>query len=223
MYVVNKRVFDFIFALILIIVLMPVFVLIIILLLIFNREEVFYLQKRIGLNNTYFNIFKFSSMLKGALFMPGGAITLRNDPRVTKIGKLLRITKLNELPQLFNVLLGNMSFVGPRPIMDDGFALYSIDAQSVLYKSKPGITGISSLVFRDEELLVTNSGIEPYLFYKEYVFPYKSKLEIWYYENKSFVIDLIILFFTGIKIIAPKSKLEFKIFKSLPKNDLIKL
>ncbi|MDO9580207.1 MAG: sugar transferase [Bacteroidales bacterium] len=219
MYIKTKRVFDFIVSLLLIVLLLPLIVFIVILLLLFNHCEVFYLQTRIGLNNTYFKIFKFSSMLKGSLSMPGGAITLRNDPRVTKLGKFLRITKLNELPQLFNVLLGSMSFVGPRPIMDDGFSLYSTDAQKVLYTSKPGITGISSVVFRDEELIVTNSGVVPFLFYKEFVFPYKSKLEIWYYKNKSFLVDIAILFLTGIKIIVPSSKLEFKIFSSLPKSE----
>jgi len=217
MYLISKRIFDFVGSLILIIILVP-FLVVIIILLLFNKQDVFYLQKRLGLNNKYFKIYKFSTMLKNSLSMSGGAITLRNDPRVTKTGKILRITKLNELPQLFNVLLGSMSFVGPRPIMDDGFSLYSLDAQSILYKSKPGITGVSSVVFRDEEFYVTYSGIYPLLFYTEYVFPYKSKLEIWYYNNRSFYVDFMLIILTAIKIIFPSSKIEFEIFKTLPKD-----
>jgi lipopolysaccharide/colanic/teichoic acid biosynthesis glycosyltransferase len=161
-------------------------------------------------------------MLKDSPNMAGGIITMRNDPRVTKIGRILRITKLNELPQIFNVLLGDMSFVGPRPLMNKGFDLFSLDVQSFLYKSKPGITGISSLVFRDEERLVTESEMAPEQFYKEYIFPCKDHLERWYSKNKSFYVDFVILFLTAVKILVPKSNLEFKIFRSLPKNDLIK-
>ena len=147
-----------------------------------------------------------------------GSITLQNDPRVTKIGRLLRISKLNELPQLFNVFIGNMSFVGPRPLMQEGYNLFSDDTKEILYKSKPGITGISSIVFRDEEKLVTESGLNPLLYYKNYIFPYKSQLEIWYFENKSLSVDLLIIILTGIKVVFPKSNLEFKIFKFLPKD-----
>ncbi len=218
MYSLTKRIFDFIISLILIIILMPILLFIILALIIFSKQDVFYLQTRLGLNNKYFKIFKFSSMVKDSLSLPGGAITLRNDSRVTKIGKYLRITKLNELPQLFNVLFGNMSFVGPRPIMDDGFSLYSKNAQSILYKSKPGITGVSSVVFRDEELYVTNSGMEPFIFYKDYIFPYKSKLEIWYFKNKSFYVDIMLIILTAIKIVFPSSRIEFKVFKTLPKD-----
>jgi lipopolysaccharide/colanic/teichoic acid biosynthesis glycosyltransferase len=155
--------------------------------------------------------------------MTGGTITLRKDPRVTKIGKILRITKLNELPQLINVLLGTMSFVGPRPLVKQGFDLYSSEAKLFIYKTKPGITGITAIVLRDEEKIVTESKLLPFEFYKNHLFPYKIELEKWYFKNKSFGIDIIILILTAIKIIAPNSKLEFRIFPSLPKSDLLKL
>ena len=217
-----KRMFDLFLSILFIIILSPILGIIIIALFIFNQRDIFYFQKRIGYKNEVFGILKFSSMLKNSENLPGGIITVRNDPRVTWIGKILRITKLNELPQLFNVLIGEMSFVGPRPLIKKGFDLYPPDVQSIVYQSKPGITGISSIIFRDEERLVTESELEPFEFYKRYIYPYKGQLEKWYFENKSFAVDFLILFLTGIKIIAPGSKLEFKIFPSLPRSDYFK-
>jgi len=176
----------------------------------------------VGYKNRIFHILKFSSMKKNSEHLPGGIITLRNDTRVTRMGKILRITKLNELPQLFNVLIGEMSFVGPRPLTIKGFELYTPDVQSLIYQSKPGITGIASIIFRDEEKLVTESEMTPEEFYKNRIFPYKGQLEKWYFENRSFGVDFLILFLTGLKIIIPHSKLEFKIFPSLPKSDYFK-
>ena len=124
------------------------------------------------------------------------------------------------MPQLINVIIGNMSFVGPRPLVKKGFELYTADVQSFIYNSKPGITGISSIVFRDEEKLVTKSELTPIVFYKIHIFPYKGELERWYSENKSTVIDILIIFLTGIKIIYPSSKLEFRFFPSLPSSKL---
>lgn len=217
-----KKIFDLLLSILLIILLSPILSIIIFSLFLFNRRDIFYRQRRIGYNNQIFGILKFSSMLKNSENLPGGTITLRNDSRVTKIGRILRMTKLNELPQLFNVLIGEMSFVGPRPMVKEGFDLYTPDVQSFIYQSRPGITGISSIIFRDEERLVTESNLEPTEFYKQHIYPYKGQLEKWYYENKSFRVDFLILILTGIKIIAPGSKLEFKIFPSLPKSDYFK-
>jgi len=219
MYLFFKRLFDILFSGVLLTVASPLFLLLIFAQIFFNKSDIFYLQKRIGYKNQVFGIIKFSTMLKDSENLPGGTITLRNDTRVTRIGRILRITKLNELPQLINVFIGNMSFVGPRPLVKKGFDLYTEEVQSFVYQSKPGITGIASIVFRDEERLVTESELAPVEFYKKYIFPYKGQLEKWYFENKSFGVDFLILFLTGLKIIAPGSKLEFKIFPSLPKSD----
>ena len=220
MYIVFKRLFDLALSLLLIIVSLPIFIIITFLQVLFNKADVFYLQRRIGYKNIAFGIIKFSTMAKNSEHLPGGLITVRNDPRVTKIGKYLRLSKLNELPQLFNVLIGQMSFVGPRPLTKKGFELYSGDVQSFIYQSKPGITGISSVVFRDEEKMVSESKIEPIEFYKKVVFPNKGLLEKWYNQNKSIFVDLKILFLTAVKIIFPSSKLEYKIFPTLPKDEL---
>jgi lipopolysaccharide/colanic/teichoic acid biosynthesis glycosyltransferase len=219
MYSSIKRLFDLFLSLFLVFLFSPLYGLLVILLLVFNKGEIFYIQNRIGFKNEEFGIIKFATMLKDSEKLPGGSITVRNDPRVTPIGRILRISKLNELPQLFNVILGDMSFVGPRPLVKVGFDFYSYEVQSSIYNSKPGITGISSVIFRDEEKWVSNSNMEPVEFYKKYVFPYKEQLEMWYLKNKSFSTDLIILFLTGIKILAPENKLEFKIFPTLPSSE----
>jgi len=121
MYLIIKRFFDFVLSLIALIILLPFLLPIIILLKLTGEHEVFYFQKRIGYKNREFNIWKFATMLKNSLNMGTGEITLRNDPRVTKVGKFLRSTKINELPQIINVLKGDMSIVGARPQIKKAF------------------------------------------------------------------------------------------------------
>ena len=153
--------------------------------------------------------------------MGSGLITLRNDPRVTPVGKFLRITKINELPQVFNVLLGDMSIVGPRPLVDKTFKAYPKSVQSRVYHCKPGITGIGSIVFRDEEALMSMTGIPPQEYYQKIIAPYKGELELWYQEHQSFWVDLTIIFLTGWVVLFPKSQLVFRIFRNLPKRNLM--
>ena len=216
-----KRIFDLLGSFILLILLLPLFILIIFLQLILNRGDVFYFQGRVGIKGETFYIWKFATMLKDSANLPGGYITKRNDPRVTKFGKFLRLTKINELPQVINVFLGNMSFVGPRPLVESSIKNYPLEVQAVIKRLKPGITGISSIIFRDEERWVSQSTLPSEEFYKSYVFPYKSNLELWYDSNKSLSVDFIIILLTVIKIILPETKLEFKIFRSLPVDNFI--
>src|SRR3712207_5633228 len=117
MYKIIKRAGDFLVAFLLLLVLSPFLLVIILLLKLTGEGEVFYFQKRIGYRNQYFDIWKFATMLKNSPNIGTGIITLRNDPRVTFMGRFLRKSKLNELPQIINVLIGNMSFVGPRPLV----------------------------------------------------------------------------------------------------------
>lgn len=220
MYPFVKRFFDILASLVALLLLSP-FLLIIIVLLKFSGEgEIFYPQKRIGYRNRYFFIYKFATMLKNSLNMSSGSITLRNDPRVTPVGKYLRITKLNELPQVINVLKGDMSIVGPRPLVDKTFNAYSTVIRDKVYNTKPGITGIGSVVFRDEEEQISSSGMPPHEFYEKYIAPYKGDLEIWYQQHQSFSVDLTIIFLTVWVILFPKSRLTYKIFSDLPKRTL---
>ena len=118
MYVFLKRLFDLILSFIALFFLFPFFLIISIILLFTGEGEVFYLQERIGFKNKKFKIIKFATMIKDSPNIGTGSITLRDDPRVLPIGKILRKTKINELPQIFNVIIGNMSIVGPRPQME---------------------------------------------------------------------------------------------------------
>jgi lipopolysaccharide/colanic/teichoic acid biosynthesis glycosyltransferase len=155
-------------------------------------------------------------MMKNSSKMGTGSLTVRNDPRVLPIGKFLRRTKINELPQIVNVLIGNMSFVGPRPQMEVDFFKFPDHVQEVIYNSNPGITGIGSIIFRDEEKWITNAPGDKHTFYKEHIAPYKGELEIWYQKNLSFYTDFMLLFLTAWSIVAPESELVYSVFNDLP-------
>lgn len=219
MYPVIKRLFDVLFSLMIILILSPFFIILIPLLRLTGEGYVFYYQKRIGYRNRPFNIIKFATMLKNSPNMGTGLITLRKDPRVTPMGGFLRKTKLNELPQIFNVLKGDMSFVGPRPLVDKTFEPYSEHVKANIYSVRPGITGIGSIVFRDEEWLMSNCIGDPRVFYNTIVSAHKGDLEMWYLRHKSFKADFLILFLTAWQIAFSKSTLINKLFPTLPKAD----
>lgn len=216
MYLFIKRFFDIIFSLAGLIVLSPLLIPIIIILKFTGEHEVFFFQKRIGYKNREFDIWKFATMLKNSASVGTGEITLRNDPRVTKMGKFLRITKINELPQLINVLIGDMSLVGARPLMKKSFDHYPEDVKKVVYNTSPGITGIGSVIFRDEEKLISESK-DIQAAYRD-IFGYKGEVEKWYQQHISFYTDSMILFLTGWCIVFSKSNLVYKIFPSLPRR-----
>ena len=216
MYLFIKRLVDIVFSLVAIIILLP-FMLPIILILRFTGEGyVFYYQKRLGYKNKYFDIIKFATMLKNSPNIGTGSITLRNDPRLLPLGKFLRKTKINELPQILNVLKGDMTLVGPRPLVDRTFNAYPEDIRFKVYDSKPGITGVGSVCFRDEESLISNAKMPPHEYYEKYVSPYKGALEMWYNKRKSLWVDFQLLFLTAWVIIFSESDLMIKLFKDLP-------
>ena len=199
--------------------LLPLFIPIAIILRFTAEGEIFYLQERYGLNNTKFNIYKFATMLKDSMNMGSGSITLRNDPRVTKIGSFLRKSKINELPQILNILKGDISLVGPRPLVKKTFLAYSDDIQSKIYRVKPGLTGIGSIIFRDEESIISSiKNEDPHVFYERVIAPYKGNLEMWYQNKRSFFLDLKLIFLTLWVVLFPKTNLYYKWFKDLPKR-----
>ncbi len=217
MYPLLKRILDIIVSLFSITLLIPIFIPIIILLRFTAEGEVFYFQERIGINNSKFYIWKFATMLKDSMNLGTGSITLQNDFRVTKLGKFLRKTKINELPQIINILKGDISLVGPRPLVTKTFEAYSYEVQTKIYNIKPGLTGIGSIVFRDEEKIISSiKGEDPHIFYKRKIAPYKAKLEMWYQSNRSFILDLKLIFITAWVILFSKSRLYEKWFKDLP-------
>lgn len=157
-------------------------------------------------------------MLQNSPNIGTGSITLRNDPRVLPFGRFLRKTKINELPQVFNVLIGDMSIVGPRPQMQEDLRKFPKIVQERMYDSKPGITGIGSVIFRDEEKLISNSDLPPHQFYEKEIAPYKGELELWYNQYKSLKVDLILIFLTGWVILFPDSQLVYKLLKRIPRR-----
>ena len=214
MYTITKRILDLFLAILALVILLPLFVPIIILLAFTGEREIFFLQRRIGYRNKPFYIWKFATMVKDSPNIGTGEITLRNDPRVTKIGAFLRKTKINELPQLINVIKGEMSMVGPRPFMEVSFNLFDEKDRGHIYQLKPGITGIGSLVFRDEEK-VLSAAADPRAMYNR-IFLYKAELEAWYRKHISFFTDFKILFLTGWSVLFPHQQLAVKWFTSLP-------
>ena len=221
MYSFTKRLLDIVVSITALIILLPIFIPIIIILKFTAEGEIFYFQQRIGINNSKFQIWKFATMLKNSMNIGSGSITLQNDFRVTKIGVFLRKTKINELPQIINVLKGDISLVGPRPLVAKTFSAYNEEVQSKIYNVKPGITGIGSIIFRDEESIisaVTNE--DPHDFYKRVIAPYKGELEMWYQEHCSFFLDLQLIFTTAWVIVFSETRLYEKWFKDLPKRKL---
>jgi lipopolysaccharide/colanic/teichoic acid biosynthesis glycosyltransferase len=216
MYLFLKRVFDLVIATIALILLSPVLIPSIIILLFTGEHTVFYFQKRVGYKNKLFDIWKFATMLKNSPNIGTGEITLRNDPRVTSFGKLLRITKVNELPQIINVFKGDMSIVGPRPLMEVSVKLYPVEIRNKIYNCKPGMTGIGSLIFRDEEKIISDAA-DPKAMYAQ-IYPYKGELEMWYQTHASLYTDFMIIFLTAWSILIPKNQLVGKIFKDLPQR-----
>jgi len=210
-----KRIIDFTLALIALLILSPILIICMIVLLFTGEHEFFYFQERLGKKNKPFYIWKFATMLKNSPNIGTGTITTRNDPRVLPFGRFLRKTKLNELPQIFNVLLGSMSVVGARPIVFSTFDLYSDEVKAKIYYTSPGITGIGSIVFRDEEKILSQGG-DPKEIYKTKISPYKGELELWYQQNISFWVDIKIMILTFWVIIFPESELHYKWFKNLP-------
>ena len=218
MYKVVKRILDIIVAVVLLIALLPLFIPIMVLLRLTAEGEVFYLQKRIGYKNSTFKIWKFATILKDSPNIGTGTHTLRNDPRVTPVGKYLRISKINELPQLINILKGDMSIVGPRPQVKKDFEAYPENIRQVIYNVIPGITGIGSIIFRDEEKLMSASDLDPHEYYVQNIAPYKGALELWYQKNASLFTDVLLIFLTAWVIIFPDSQLIYRIFRDLPKR-----
>ncbi len=183
-----------------------------------GEGEIFYLQKRLGYLNNEFKIIKFATMVKNSPNIGTGSLTLRDDPRVLPFGKFLRKSKINELPQIFNVIIGNMSIVGPRPQMKVDFDKFPPKKRNEIYKSKPGITGIGSIIFRDEEKWISNFNGDKHEFYKNKIAPYKTEVELWYYKNQSIFVDFKLVILTAWVIIFTNSDYVERIFKSLPKK-----
>ncbi len=217
-----KRLFDILISLILIFLLLPFLLFIIIILKNTGEGEIFYTQERIGKNKNKFKIIKFATMLKNSEFIGDGVYSSKNDPRFLKFGKFLRNSKINEIPQLINVIKNDMSLVGPRPLVEETFNFYEEDAQLKISSIKPGITGLASIFFIDEEQILENIE-DKKNFYKDKISPIKQEIEICYISNLSFINDILILIFTLVKLFKKNNNFILNRFKDLKKaNSMIK-
>lgn len=211
-----KRIFDILVSTLAIVIISPLAIPIMIILRLTGEGKVFYIQTRVGKNGKDFGLYKFATMLQNSPNMAGGDITVSNDPRVLPVGRVLRKTKINELPQLLNVFKGDISIVGPRPLTPRTFSYYPDDIRPAIAELKPGLTGIGSVVFRDEEAVLAKSPKSHLDCYKEDIAPYKGALELWYKQNKGFWLDIRIMLLTALVIVYPQNTLPFKVFKNLP-------
>ena len=210
-----KRFLDIALSFLALVVLMP-FLLPVILILRFTGEgEVFYIQERAGQAGNSFGLYKFATMLKDSPNIGAGEITVQEDPRVLPFGKFLRKTKLNELPQLWNIFIGDMSVVGPRPMVLNTYAHYPEAARQKLDTVRPGLTGIGSIVFRDEERFLADCD-EPMKFYREHIIPYKCDLELWFIKNNTLWLYIKIIVVTAWVVIFSSSNIVDKAFVRIP-------
>jgi lipopolysaccharide/colanic/teichoic acid biosynthesis glycosyltransferase len=180
-----------------------------------GEHDIFYKQVRIGCHGKEFPLLKFATMLKDSPDLPGGLFTVENDPRILPLGKFLRKTKINELPQLINILKGDMSVVGYRPLVQQGYAMYSEEIKRKLYHLKPGLSGMGSIILRNEEEILQNINDKD-AFYKSVIMPYKEQLESWYVDNQSLLVYFKIIFVTIFIVLKPSSHTWQKVFKNLP-------
>jgi lipopolysaccharide/colanic/teichoic acid biosynthesis glycosyltransferase len=211
-----KRFFDIVLSFIALVVLLPVMLPVAVGLLLTGEHYIFYLQERVGYKNKPFNIRKFATMLKDSPNLPGGVYTTRNDPRILPMGSFLRKSKINELPQVINILSGDMSIVGPRPHVRKTFEAFPDNVKESIYNVRPGLTGIGSIVFRDEEKFFSGTTLDHLEFDKLYIAPYKGELELWYQEHVSLRTDFMLVFLTAWVIFFPESDLVYRIFRDLP-------
>ncbi|MBP4046240.1 sugar transferase [Chromobacterium violaceum] len=210
-----QRMFDILFSSLALLVLSPLLLPIVLILKMTGEGEVFYLQERIGRGGKIFKLYKFATMLKNSPNIGTGTVTMKNDPRILPIGHFLRKTKINELPQLLNIFIGDMSVIGPRPLTKQTFSAYSEAVQANVVKVRPGLSGIGSIIFRqEEEILAGESG--SIAFYNNVIAPYKGALEEWYVCNHSLKTYFVAIFVTILAVIFPNASFVWKAFCNLP-------
>ena len=210
-----QRFFDIIFSLLALICLLPFLLPIAVALKFTGEGEILFSQKRVGKNGKLFNLFKFVTMLKNSPYLGSGTVTLKDDPRVLPFGGFLRKTKINELPQLINILVGNMSVVGPRPQTPRCFEVFPEELQESICSIRPGLSGLGPILFRDEENILSEKK-ESVEFYDQVIAPYKGEVEAYYISIYGILSYFKIIFATLWVVMFPSSIIVWKLFPSLP-------
>ena len=214
-----QRFFDILFSGLALIVLSPLLIPVMIILKLTGEHEIFYTQQRVGKDGKMFGLLKFATMLKDSPNMGTGTITVKGDPRVLPFGRFLRKTKINELPQLMNILKGDMSIIGPRPQDKRCFVVFNDEDQENIKKVRPGLSGVGSIIFRDEEsyLEKQESLKEKEDFYDNVISPYKGKVESWYVKHQSIGLYFKLIWMTILAVISPSTKIDFeKMYSDFP-------
>lgn len=210
-----QRFFDILFSAVALLLLSPLLVPVVIALRLTGEGEIFFRQSRIGRGGAPFSLLKFATMLKDSPNLATGTVTVKDDPRVLPLGRVLRKTKINELPQLLNILMGDMSIIGPRPQTQRCFDAFPAGSQAEIVNVAPGLSGIGSVVFRGEEEMMHAAG-DPDRFYDHVIMPYKGKLEEWYVSHRSIGVYFTLIFVTAWVVLRPNSALIWRAFPDLP-------
>ena len=210
------RLLDILFSGLALILLLPLFIPVALILKFTGEGEIFFSQKRVGKGGNLFNLLKFATMLKDSPSIGTGTVTLKDDPRVLPIGKFLRKTKINEIPQLINILVGDMSVVGPRPQTPRCFKVFPKDLQPIISSIRPGLSGLGPVVFRDEESILSENS-KSVDFYDQVIAPYKGAIECYYVSNRNCKNYFKIIVVTIWVVLFPRSKIVWKVFSELPK------
>ena len=210
-----QRCFDIIFSGIALVLLSPLLLPLMFILRVTGEGEIFFPQGRVGRGGKPFKLYKFATMLKDSPNMGTGTVTVKNDPRVLPLGGFLRKTKVNELPQLINIFNGDMSVIGPRPQTQRCFDAFPLSSQNEIIKVRPGLSGIGSIIFRDEEgMMYANN--DPDKFYDEIVMPYKGSLEDWYVSHQNIASYFSLIGLTIWVVLGFSSDFVWKLFGDLP-------
>lgn len=209
------RFFDILFSGIAIVILLPFMLPVMVALKLTGEHDIFYCQERIGKGGKPFGVLKFATMLRNSPNMAGGVLTQKDDPRILPMGKFLRKTKINELPQLANIFIGQMSIIGPRPQAKAHYDLYSEEVKAAIDAVPPGLSGIGSVVFRDEEDML-NAVSDRAQFYADVVAPYKGALEVWFASHRTLAVYFKLIWLTVLAVLRPSSKAWRTAFKDLP-------
>jgi lipopolysaccharide/colanic/teichoic acid biosynthesis glycosyltransferase len=212
-----KRTLDILCSGTALVVLSPLLFMVAIILRCTGERSVFYLQERIGKGGHPFLLYKFVTMSSDCGKSPHDLLTATHDPRVLPVGRILRATKINELPQLFNVLLGDMSLIGPRPQVKPHFDVYPERVKRQLAKVRPGLSGIGSIVFHNESVLLATCGKDHNQCYAEDIAPYKGELEMWYVQHQSMKLDLLLILMTVLVVVSRRGSHCVRWLRDLPR------
>lgn len=210
------RLLDILLSGIALVLLSPLLVPLAIALRFTGEGEIFYVQQRVGRGGKPFGLYKFATMLKDSPSLGTGTITVKGDPRILPLGHFLRKTKINELPQLLNILFGDMSVIGPRPQTQRCFDAFPPESQAAIKTVRPGLSGIGSIVFRGEEDMM-HAAKNPDRFYDEVIMPYKGKLEEWYIARRSLRLYLMSIWLTVHAVLFSDSDMVWRALPDLPR------